>query len=111
MARRNVVATLVLLAFSLSAFAKDRKTVLIPADVLKARTVLVIVDPSAGVDAQDPNANRLARTDVEQALYKWGRFTTVQEGFTADLIIVVRKGNGKIVQPTISGTPVNGTPP
>ncbi len=73
--------------------------------------MLVIVDPSAGVDAQDPNANRLARTDVEQALMKWGRFTTVQEGFTADLIIMVRKGNGKIVQPTIGGTSVNGIPP
>jgi hypothetical protein len=35
----------------------------------------------------------------------------VQEGFTADLIIVIRKGNGKLIQPTIGGTPVNGTPP
>ena len=91
--------------------AKDKKKVLLPADVLLARTVLVVVDPTAGVDMQDPNANRLARVDVEQALDKWGRFTLVQEGFTADLIIMVRKGNGRVVQPTIGGTPGNGIPP
>jgi hypothetical protein len=111
MARRNVFATLTLLVFSISAVAKDKKPVPLPADILKARTVLVIVDPSAGVDALDPNANRLARTNVEQALDKWGRFTVVQEGYTADLIIMVRKSNGKIVQPTIGGTSANGVPP
>jgi hypothetical protein len=111
MRHRRYAAALGLLFCSLLALAKDKKKAPLPEDVLRAHTVLVIVDPTAGVDAQDPNANRLARTDVEQALMKWGRFTTVQEGFTADLIIMVRKGNGKIVQPTIGGTPVNGTPP
>jgi hypothetical protein len=113
MLSRKVTATLTLalLVFSLLALAKDKKKIVLPADILKARTVLVIVDPSAGVDVQDPNANRLARVNVEQALDKWGRFTPVQEGLTADLIIMVRKGNGKIVQPTIGGTPVNGVPP
>jgi hypothetical protein len=71
----------------------------------------VIVDPTAGVDVRDPNANRIARADVEKALDQWGRFTLVQEGITADLVIMVRKGNGKLMQPTIGGTPVNGTPP
>jgi hypothetical protein len=104
-------ACFALLVFSLLAIAKDKKKVLLPADILKAQTVLVIVDPSAGLDVQDPNANRLARVNVEQALDKWGRFRLVQEGFTADLIIVVRRGNGKMVQPMIGGTPVNGTPP
>ena len=111
MALSKAFVTLILLLLSLGAVAKDKKAVPLPADILKARTVLVIVDPSAGVDAQDPNANRLARVDVEQALQKWGRFTTVQEGYTADLIIMVRKSNGKRVQPTIGGTPVNGIPP
>jgi hypothetical protein len=113
MKRRSVakLAVLAMLAVSASALAKDKKKVLLPADVLHAGTVLVIVDPTAGVDIADPSANRLARVDVEQALDKWGRFRLVQEGYTADLIIVVRKGNGKIVQPTIAGTPVNGTPP
>src|SRR5271168_2503414 len=81
--------------------AKDKKKAVLPVDVLSARTVLVIVDPTAGVDAADPNANRLARVDVERALDKWGRFTLVQEGTTADLIIMVRKGNGKVIQPAI----------
>jgi hypothetical protein len=107
---RSAAAVSLLIA-ALCAFAKDKKKAPLPEDVLRAHTVLVMVDPSAGVDVQDPNANRLARTDVEQALYKWGRFTTVQEGFTADLVIVVRKGNNKIVQPTIGGAPVNGIPP
>jgi hypothetical protein len=91
--------------------AKDKKKAILPADVLRARTVLVIVDPTAGVDARDPNANRAAREGVEKALDQWGRFTLVQEGLTADLVITVRKGNGKFIQPTIGGTPINGTPP
>lgn len=35
----------------------------------------------------------------------------MQEGFTADLVMTVRKGSGKLIQPTIGGTPINGTPP
>ena len=94
-----------------SALASAKKKVILPADVLRARTVLVIVDPTAGVDVRDPNANRAARADVEKAVDQWGRFTLVQEGLTADLVITVRKGNGKLIQPTIGGTPINGTPP
>ncbi|MBB6146539.1 hypothetical protein HNQ77_004518 [Silvibacterium bohemicum] len=91
--------------------AKDKKKNILPIDVLQARTVFVLIDPTAGVDAADPNANRLARMDVERALDAWGRFTLVQEGSTADLVIMVRKSNGQMVQPTIGGTPVNGNPP
>jgi hypothetical protein len=111
MPRLKRPACFALLVFSLLAIAKDKKKLLLPADILKAQTALVIVDPNAGVDAKDPAANRLARVNVEQALEKWGRYRLVQEGYTADLIIVVRRGNGRMVQPTIGGTPVNGTPP
>jgi hypothetical protein len=111
MPRRQLFTALALLLLSSSALAKDKKKVLLPVDVLQAHTVLVVVDPNAGVDAQDPNANRLARTNVEQAMIKWGRLRPVQDGYTADLIVVVRKGNGKLAQSTIGGTPVNGTPP
>jgi hypothetical protein len=107
---RRLLAPTIVLCCAIAP-AKDKKKALLPPDVLHARTVLVIVDPTAGVDAADPNANRLARVDVEQALDKWGRFTPVQEGYAADLVIVVRKGNGKVAQPTIIGTPINGTPP
>jgi hypothetical protein len=106
---RKVIAVTAIILCSALASAKKKAT--LPADVLRARTVLVIVDPTAGVDVRDPNANRAARADVEKALDKWGRFTLVQEGLTADLVITVRKGNGKLIQPTIGGTPINGTPP
>ena len=111
MSHSRYALALSLLVCSPWALAKDKKKDILPIDVLKARNVLVIVDPTAGVDASHPNANRTARADVEQALIKWGRFMPVTDEFTADLIIVVRKGNGKVAQPTISGTPVNGTPP
>ena len=106
--RKPLAVTAIILC---SALASAKKKAILPVDVLRARTVLVIIDPAAGVDARNPNANRAARADVEKALDQWGRFTLVQEGFTADLIIMVRKGNGKLIQPTIGGTPVNGTPP
>jgi hypothetical protein len=106
--RKLLAVTAIILC---SALASAKKKAILPADVLRARTVLVIVDPTAGVDVRDPNANRAARADVEKALDQWGRFALVQEALTADLVITVRKGNGKLVQPTIGGTPINGTPP
>ena len=106
--RKFLAVTAIILC---SALASAKKKAVLPADVLRARTVVVIIDPNAGVDVRDPNANRVARTDVEKALDQWGRFTLVQEGSTADLIIMVRKGDGKLIQPTIGGTPINGTPP
>lgn len=111
MPARKLLAVAAIMLLCPLASAKDKKKALLPADVLNARTVLVMVDPTAGVDAADPNANREARVDVEQALDKWGRFRLVQDGYTADLVIMVRKGNGKMVQPTIGGTPINGIPP
>jgi len=108
--RRNVAVSMLVLS-CLVATAKDKKKVVLPTDVLKARTVLVMVDPDAGVDAQDPNANRAAREDVEKALVKWGRLMSVAGGSTADLIILVRKGNSKVARGTISGTGANTTPP
>jgi len=104
-------AVSVLILSCLVAAAKDKKKVVLPADILQARTVLVMVDPDAGVDAQDPMANRTARENVEKAIEKWGRLDLVTEARSANLIIVVRKGNGKVAQGTIGGTPANGTPP
>jgi hypothetical protein len=106
--RKFLAVTVIILC---SALASAKKKAILPADVLRARTVLVVVDPGAGVDVGDPNANRVARAAVEKALDQWGRFTLVQEGSTADLVITVRKGNGKWIQRTIGGTPINGTPP
>jgi hypothetical protein len=107
--RKLALAAVIL--FCALAGAKDKKKAVLPADILRAETALVIVDPQAGVDAADPYANRAARQAVEDALNRWGRFRLVQEGYTADVVIVVRKGNGKVVQTTIGGTPINGIPP
>lgn len=103
--------SLILLLFSLAAAPKDKKKAILPMDVLRAHTAWVIVDPDAGVDVTRPNANNNARAAVETALAKWGRITPVTSADTADLIIVVRKGSGKIVEPTIGGTPANSPPP
>lgn len=108
---RRILVLSVLLLSCLVGVGKDKKKVLLSADVLQARTVFVVVDPEAGVDVQDPRANRIAREDVERALMKWGRLHLVTDGSTADLIITVRKGNGKMAEPTIGGTPINRNPP
>lgn len=90
--------------------AGKNKKVLLPADVLQARTVLVVVDPDAGMAIDDPNANNIARDDVEKALMNWGRFTLASDVSSADLIIVVRKGNRKVAEGTVAGIPNNNRP-
>ncbi len=107
---RRSFAVSILLLSCLFAVGKDKKKVLLPADVLQARTVLVVVDPDAGVAIQDPNGNRAAREDVEKALMKWGRYSMAMDASNADLIITVRKGYGKMAQPGIGGVPINNRP-
>jgi hypothetical protein len=99
-----------LLVCCLVAAGKDKKKVLLPADVLEARSVLVVIDPDAGLAVEAPMANRTAQEDVEKALMNWGRFTIAPDASTADLIISVRKGNGKIAQQTVGGIPINNRP-
>ena len=57
---RALFLTLVLLWVPL-ANAKDKKKIVLPDYVLKARTVLVVVDPDAGISIENPNANRIAQ--------------------------------------------------
>jgi hypothetical protein len=111
LARVPALLALILL-FSSQAIAKDKdkKKYLLPADVLHARTVLVVVSPEAGTSATDPNGNRIAQEEVEKAIMGWGRLTAVMEANTADLIIAVRKGYGKAVAPTITGGTINNRP-
>jgi hypothetical protein len=108
--RRNLVLCMLFLS-CLIAVAKDKKKSPLPIDILQAHTAWVIIDPAAGVDVKDPNVNRIAINDVQNALAKWGRIMPVTDSSQADLIIVIRKGNGKLVQPTIAGTPINAPPP
>lgn len=102
--RIRVLLTGVLLLTAVTASA-GKKENLLPDTVLKARTVLVLIDPDAGISASDPAANKTARDDVEKAIMKWGRFLPVLDGQNPDLVIVVRKGQEKLVQPTIGGVP------
>ncbi len=92
-----VIAVSLLVSFG---FAKDKKPPL-PAYVLSSKTVAVIIDPSAGISVEDPRANEEAQKDVEAALLSWGRLEPVQSRETADLIIVVRKGNGRMTNETL----------
>jgi hypothetical protein len=105
-----VAASLALLACCGLAAGKSKKKILLPTDVLQARTVLVVIDPDAGVAPDAPIANRTAQEDVEKALMRWGRFELATDVSTADLVIEVRKGNGKIAQSTIGGLPTNSRP-
>jgi hypothetical protein len=108
--RYQKILSLSLLVCSVAAAGKDKKKVILPADVLEARTVLVVVDPDAGIALDAPMANRTAQEDVEKALMNWGRFNIAPDASTADLIISVRKGNGRIAQPTVGGIPTNNRP-
>ncbi len=84
--------------------AKDKKEIL-PAYVLQARTVLVVVDSDAGASPSNPNENRTAQEDVEKALMNWGRFTPTLDLIDADLVISVRRSHGKAISNTTGGVP------
>ena len=108
--RRVLACSLGFVMLCMLAAGKDKKKILLPQDVLDARTVLVVIDPDAGVSLDSPNANRTALDNVERELMKWGRFELATDVSTADLVITVLKGNGKIAQPTIGGIPNNNRP-
>jgi len=107
---RMRVLSLLILLFASLALAGGKKKVLLPTYVLNARSVVVLIDPTAGTSMSAPLANKTAQEDVEKALAKWGRFSVVLDSQTADLVITVRKGSGRIVQPTIGGLPTNDRP-
>jgi hypothetical protein len=99
-----MMAAMLLPSFTL---AKDKPKPTLPTYVLQAQTVSVIIDPDAGVSLDDPRANEVAQRDVETALLNWGRFRPLligQQGGTAqsaDLVIVVRRGTGKMASGTV----------
>jgi hypothetical protein len=91
-------------------FAKDKTKNILPAYVLNAHSVAIIIDPHASISIDDPQANQTAQKDVEAALLRWGRFEPVATTQGADLIIVVHKGNGHLTDETIHGAPQNNRP-
>ena len=100
---------LVLLLFAVPTTSKDKKKETLPELMLRARFVTVMVSPDSGISLIDPTDNRIAQSDVEAALQKWGRFNVTTETLNADLIIVVRKG-GKAIKPTLNGGTRNDHP-
>lgn len=100
---RRAYAAAMAVGFLLPSFvlAKGKAKSTLPADVLQAQTVSVIIDPTAGVSLDDPRANEVARRDVETALLNWGRFRPLLAGRSADLVIVVRRGTGKVASDTV----------
>jgi len=104
------IALAVLTMGCLIADGKNKKKVLLPADIVQAQTAFVMVDPDAGAQVDAPLANTTARDDVEKALMNWGRFRLVMNASDADIVFVVHKGSGKMVEPTIGGIPQNNRP-
>src|ERR1700733_6597181 len=95
---------------AVSANGKDKKKSSLPEYVLRATTVRVVVSPDAGEPLDHPMANATARDSVEKALMQWGRLRPVMDGAESDLVIAVRTGNGRMVQPTIKGGPIDQRP-
>jgi hypothetical protein len=82
-------------------FAKDKQKSTLPIYVLQAHTVSILIDRDAGVSLEDPRANEVAQRDVETALSNWGRYQPILDGPSADLIIVIRRGTGKLASGTV----------
>ena len=99
--RRTLFLTLLLLTIPL-ANSKDKKKVVLPDYVLKAKTVYIVINPDAGTSLQHPNANWIAQEDVEKAIMNWGRLELTMDSLSADLVISLRRGTGSTVSPTIS---------
>lgn len=106
---RSFTLLLLIIVLSPSAQSKDKPKAL-PAQVLHAETIFVVINPNAGEPLTDPNANSLARENVEKALMQWGRFRLVMVPINADLILSVRTGRGKTVRPVINGSPTDNRP-
>jgi hypothetical protein len=106
---RMRIALLVILLSGISLSAAKKKPQ-VPAYILNAQTICVIIDPDAGMSMSDPLGNKTAQDEVEKAFMKWARFQLVQEPGRADLVIVIRKGANKPVDRTIGNVPTNSRP-
>ncbi len=104
------VLLLILFLSASIAITSAKKKPAVPAYVLKAHTVVVLIDPDAGTSLNDPLANKTAQEDVEKALMKWGRLSPVSDPGSADLVIIIRRGSGKIVDRTVGNLPTNDRP-
>jgi len=105
------IALLALAALlTIPAIAKDKKKAVLPEDILRAQSVRVMIDPNAGEPLDQPQANAIARDNVEKALLEWGRFRLAMDGEQSDLVIAIRTGNGRSVRPAMKGGPIDQRP-
>src|SRR6185312_1588988 len=79
--RISIVLLFMLLLSVLQLQAKNKKKQLLPEDVLRAQTVMVVIHPDAGEALTAPLANRNAQDEVERAITKWGRFDLVMDAY------------------------------
>lgn len=87
---------------------KNKKKDQMPEFILRAQSVRVVIDPNVGEPLYQPNANAMARENVEKALTEWGRYrVTVLDGEDTDLIIAIHTGDDRMVRPTIAGGPID----
>jgi hypothetical protein len=98
------------LVIAAAGLASAKKKVYLPTFVLKAQTVMVVILPGSGEPLNDPDANLKAQANVEKAFMKWGRYQIVHDASQADILVGVRKGTGRIANPTISGGPIDSRP-
>ncbi|HEY2118551.1 MAG TPA: hypothetical protein VGH37_05145 [Candidatus Acidoferrum sp.] len=92
------------------ALSKKKEKPVVPELLLRAQTMVVLIQPDAGEPMNEPTANRKAREDVEKAFMSWGRYRLVQEAQSADIVVTVKKGSEKATTPTVNGGPVDQRP-
>ena len=106
----GILVAVVAVSVGSTALAKKKEKAPLPELVVKAQSVAVLILPGTRESIADPVGNRRAQEDVEKAFMKWGRYQLMQEAFTADLVIGIRKGTGTVASPTVSG-PIPDTRP
>lgn len=110
MSRKPWFLIALFVCFTPFAFSKKKEKPVVPELLLRAQTLVVLIQSDAGEPMDDPAANRKAREDVEKAFLSWGRYRLVQEAATADIVVTIRKGSDKAAAPTVNGGPVDQRP-
>lgn len=91
----HVAFTLVLsVAGAVLLYAKDKKQPNVPAAFGQAHTVYVESVNGQQFDRNLDPEDRMAIADVQDALQAWKRYRLVTQREDADIVIVVRRGNG-----------------